>query len=66
MIIDDETKFAIKALESGNSTEVNGYVIGSALAPIQIRAIKEILENYKFDVIKTTPSGISAARLKPR
>ena len=65
MLIDEDAPLLLE--ESRKLTEKNGlgYLEGSRLEPVQIRALEQITENYRLRTVAST-SGLSVVQLVPR
>lgn len=66
MVVDNEALIAFNALVAGLATTTDGYMTGSKMEPIQVRALGRIAERFRLKVVASRPSGVTVVRLEPR
>jgi hypothetical protein len=66
MLLDADALIAFEKIEKGIDAGALGYIEGSKMEPIQVRALERIAERFKLKLVDGDESGVAIVRLEPR
>lgn len=66
MLLDVDALVAFQKLEKGERPNAAGYVDGSKMEPIQVRALERIVERFELKPVDGDESGVAVVELEPR